>query len=183
MDLGKIIAFNLKKLRTERHLTLSQLAKISGISKAMLSDIEKGSSNPTINTIWKIANGLNVPYTKLMEGIEQEATVVRRAESVMQTGESEAYRVYCYFRSTPVRNLELFYVELDDHAANRSIGHSEKAQEYLYIIQGELVLQTETGDYTLGEGDSLMFDSTIDHTYINQGDTLLKFIVINYYPS
>ena len=82
-----------------------------------------------------------------------------------------------------MRNFELFYVELDDHAANRSIGHSEQAQEYLYIIQGELVLQTETGDYTLGEGDSLMFDSTIDHTYINQGDTLLKFIVINYYPS
>ncbi|MFQ9703991.1 MAG: helix-turn-helix domain-containing protein [Enterocloster clostridioformis] len=33
----------------------------------MLSDIEKGNSNPTINTLWKIANGLNVPYTRLME--------------------------------------------------------------------------------------------------------------------
>lgn len=67
MDLGKIIAFNLNKLRTERSLTLGQLAKLSGISKAILSDIEKGGSNPTINTIWKIANGLNVPYTRLME--------------------------------------------------------------------------------------------------------------------
>ena len=45
---------------------------MSKISKAMLSDIEKGNSNPTINTIWKIANGLNVPYTKLMEGIERK---------------------------------------------------------------------------------------------------------------
>ena len=79
MELGKIIALNLKELRTERNLTLGQLSKLSGISKAMLSDIEKGGSNPTINTIWKIANGLNVPYTKLMEGIEKEATVIRRA--------------------------------------------------------------------------------------------------------
>ena len=47
MDLGKIIAVNLRRLRTERNLTLGQLSKISGISKAMLSDIEKGSSNPT----------------------------------------------------------------------------------------------------------------------------------------
>ena len=61
MDLGKIIAFNLKELRTERNLTLGQLSKITGLSKAMLADMEKGGSNPTINTIWKIAKGLNVP--------------------------------------------------------------------------------------------------------------------------
>lgn len=46
MDLGKIIAFNLNKLRTERSLTLGQLAKLSGISKAILSDIEKGGQQP-----------------------------------------------------------------------------------------------------------------------------------------
>ena len=51
MELGKIIAVNLKELRRERNLTLGQLSKMSGISKAMLSDIEKGDSNPTINTI------------------------------------------------------------------------------------------------------------------------------------
>ena len=183
MELGKIIAINLKELRTERNLTLGQLSKISGISKAMLSDIEKGSSNPTINTIWKIANGLNVPYTRLMDGIEKEATVVRKCDSVMQTGESEHYRVYCYFGSNPVRNFELFYVELDPKSSNESIGHSEKTQEYIYIIRGVLLLHTETGDYTLNEGDSLMFDSSIGHTYINEQDTSLSFMVINYYPN
>ena len=101
MELGKIIAVNLKELRRERNLTLGQLSKMSGISKAMLSDIEKGDSNPTINTIWKIAGGLNVPYTKLIDGIEKETTVVRRSEATMQTGETDGYRVYCYFRSTP----------------------------------------------------------------------------------
>lgn len=183
MELGKIIAINLKALRTERNLTLGQLSKISGISKAMLSDIEKGDSNPTINTIWKIANGLNVPYTKLMDGVENEATVIRKSEPVMQTGESEHYRVYCYFGSSPVRNFELFYVELDPHSSNASIGHSEKAQEYIYIMQGELSLHTDTGDYDLQPGDSLVFDSSIGHTYANSQDTLLTFLVINYYPN
>lgn len=65
----------------------------------------------------------------------------------------------------------------------KSIGHSEKAQEYIYIIHGELVLRTETSDYTLSEGDSLVFDASIGHTYINQQDTLLTFMVINYYPN
>lgn len=183
MELGKIIAMNLNKLRNERNLTLGQLSKISGISKAMLSDIEKGNSNPTINTIWKIANGLNVPYTKLMDGIEEDTTVVRKNEPVMQTGESDHYRVYCYFPSTPVRNFELFYVELDPNSSNASIGHSEKAQEYIYVMQGKLSLHTETGDYVLQVGDSMVFDSSIGHTYKNDQDTLLTFMVINYYPN
>lgn len=183
MELGKIIALNLKKLRTDRNLTLGQLSKISGISKTMLSEIEKGGGNPTINTIWKIANGLNVPYTKLMEEIEKEATVVRRSEPCVQTDETEHYRVYCYFTSTPVRNFELFYVELDAESSNASIGHSQKSQEYIYIIQGELVLETETGEYTLGEGDSVVFDSSIGHTYINRQKRLLSFMVVNFYPN
>lgn len=183
MDLGKVIAVNLKDLRTERNLTLGQLSKLSGISKAMLSDIEKGNSNPTINTIWKIANGLNVPYTRLMENVEKEATVIRKEEPVVQTGETEHYRIHCYFTNTPIRNFEFFYVELDSNSSNATIGHSEKAQEYIYIIKGELVLQTEAGDHRLNEGDALVFDSSIGHTYRNEKDTLLAFIVINYYPN
>lgn len=183
MELGKVIAINLRNLRTERNLTLGQLSKISGISKAMLSDIEKGGSNPTINTIWKIANGLNVPYTRLMDGIEKEATVIRRSETTAQKGEAEHYRVYCYFKSTPVQNFELFYVELDAQSSNASIGHSKKAQEYVYVIRGALILHTETGDYTLEEGDSLVFDSSIGHTYINQKNIMAAFMVINYYPN
>lgn len=101
----------------------------------------------------------------------------------MQAGETEHYRVYCYFRSTPVRNFELFYVELDAQSSNASIGHSEKAQEYLYTIQGNLTLHTEMGNYELGEGDSLVFDSSIGHTYENKQDTCLTFLVINYYPN
>lgn len=183
MELGQIIACNLRELRTRRNLTLGQLSRLSGISKAMLSEMEKGGSNPTINTIWKLANGLNVPYTKLMEGVEPEATVVRRDEPVMQTGETGAYRVYCHFPSTQARNFELFYVELDPGFSNTSTGHSEKAQEYVYIIRGELVLRTQTGEYALCQGDSVGFDSSRDHTYVNRGDTLLEFLVINYYPN
>lgn len=182
MELGKIIAFNLKELRTERNLTLGQLAKISGISKAMLSEIEKGNSNPTINTIWKIADGLNVPYTRLMEGIEKETTIVRKADAVMQTSENHHYRVYCYFKNSPLRNFELFYVELDAHSSNVSIGHPAKSQEYIYVMQGKLELATEIDHYLLNQGDSLMFDSSIQHKYTNPDDTLLTFMVINYYP-
>lgn len=183
MDLGRIIAINLRQLRAERNLTLGQLSKISGVSKTMLSDIEKGNSNPTINTIWKIASGLNIPYTRLMEEIEKETALIKRESLSIQMDDSNHYRIYCYFKNTPLRNFEFFYVELDAHSSNETTGHSEKSQEYIYVIQGTLILQTELEKYSLQAGDALMFDSSVKHSYINQQDTTVSFVVINFYPN
>jgi transcriptional regulator with XRE-family HTH domain len=58
MEVNTVIAENLKRLRTTRHLSLGKLAELSGVSKVILSQIEKGDSNPTINTLWKIAGYL-----------------------------------------------------------------------------------------------------------------------------
>ena len=181
MELSKIIGYNLNILRTERNLSLGQLSEVAGISKAMLSDIEKGNGNPTINTIWKIANGLKVSYTRLIDGIDDKAIVIRKEAIPVQTGDSTAYRVQCYYPTTPTRNFELFYAELDANSSNNSIGHSEKAQEYVYVTKGELTLITENQEYTLNEGDSITFDASITHTYMNKQDIQNSFIVINFY--
>lgn len=183
MNIGNVIAVNLKNLRYERNLTLGQLSKISGISKAMLSDIEKGESNPTINTIWKIANGLNVPYTRLLEEPEKESMLIKKTDISVQSDVDAHYRIYCYFKNNPGRNFEFFYVELDPHSSNATVGHSAKTEEYIYVISGELILHTETEEYLLQEGDAIVFDSSVRHTYINERDSLLSFAVINFYPN
>jgi transcriptional regulator with XRE-family HTH domain len=182
-DLGRIIAMNLKQLRTERSLTLGQLAKESGVSKAILSDMEKGESNPTINTIIKVSKGLNVPYSRLMEGVEPESTLVRQQETVMQANENHHYRIFCYFTTSPKRNFELFRVELDPNSSNVSIAHPPKSQEYLYVLEGELTLETETASYTLHPGDSLGFASSVPHTYHNRQTEQAVFLCINYHPN
>lgn len=163
-------------------MTLGQLSKISGISKAMLSDIEKGSSNPTISTIWKIATGLNVPYTKLIDGTKKETEIIRKTETEVQLGETSHYRIYCYFKTTSVRNFELFSVELDANTSNYSTGHSNNVQEYIYIVKGTLKLSTASGDYVLNEGDAVVFDASVDHAYINEKDTPLLYMIVIYYP-
>lgn len=183
MNIGNIIAVNLKNLRKERNLTLGQLSKISGISKAMLSDMEKGESNPTINTLWKIANGLNVPYTQLLEEGEKAPAVIKKSDLELQEDCNKHYRIYCYFKNTPARNFEFFYVELDAESSSASVGHCAKAEEYIYVLSGELTLQTRSREYKLKEGDALAFDSSAEHTYINNRDTVLTFVVINYYPN
>ena len=62
MEISAIIAINLKRIREERKLSMGQLAEMAGVSKVVLSQLEKGTANPTINTIWKITGALGLPY-------------------------------------------------------------------------------------------------------------------------
>ncbi|MDZ5034857.1 helix-turn-helix transcriptional regulator, partial [Clostridium perfringens] len=87
MNINFIIAENLKALRTERNLSLGQLAELSDVSKVMISQIEKGDTNPTINTLWKIANGLKVPYTSLLEQKENDTCIISKKDIEAQLTE------------------------------------------------------------------------------------------------
>jgi len=183
MDITEVVGHNLKRLRTERNLSLGQLAELSDVSKVMLSQIEKGETNPTINTIWKIANGLKVPYTALLEQPKREAAVVKKSEIDMQSDENGHYRVYCYYENTPVRNFELFQIELDAGHSYTSTGHSEKLQEYILVLEGELTLTVDGKTHVLQPDEAISFAASGHHTYTASGDKTLKAVVINFYPA
>lgn len=68
-DLTAIIANNLAEIRHQRKLSLDKLSELSGVSKALLGQIERSESNPTVNTLWKIASGLQIPFNRLIAGI------------------------------------------------------------------------------------------------------------------
>ncbi len=182
MNINLIIAGNLKRLRNERNLSLSQLARLSDISKAMISQIEKGNANPTINTIWKIAGGLNVPYTSLLERRQQSAFIIKKSDIVSQTANDEQYRLYCYYSSTPHRNFEFFQMELDEGCRYSSIGHPEKAEKYIMILKGRLTLEVNDKIFILNVNDSITFSAATEHVYFNSGKGILKACIINFYP-
>ncbi|MGC5328390.1 helix-turn-helix domain-containing protein [Brevibacillus sp. SYSU BS000544] len=181
MNLNDVISSNLKKLRNERNLSLGQLSELSGVSKVMLSQIEKGESNPTINTIWKIASGLKVPYTKLIDEAIDQAVVIRKPDTKVQFENNDSFRSYCYYTSNPNRDFEFFTVEMEPNSSRESDGHLPKTQEYLLVIKGELTLKINTQEYVLKEGDSITFDCSFPHSYVNNQDTLLEFIDMIYY--
>ena len=65
-EVNELIGINLKKMREERGYSIGKLSEIVEVSKSMLSQIEKGETNPSVGTIWKIANGLRVSFTSLL---------------------------------------------------------------------------------------------------------------------
>ena len=183
MEVHQIVAENLKRLRTERNFSLGQLSAICEVSKVMLSQIEKGETNPTINTIWKIANGLKVPYTALLEQQLNDTSIVKKSEIAVQTDEDQYYRIYCFYPNTPHRNFELFQIELDAGHSYTSVGHSEKSQEYILVLEGELSLTVHNQTYVLHSNDAINFVASAKHIYDSSGDNPLKAVIINFYPA
>lgn len=183
MEIGMIIAENLGKLRKERNLSLGQLAALCDVSKVMLSQIEKGEANPTINTLWKIANGLRVPYTELMRQSEHKVQVLHKAELTPGLNEQKDYRVYCYYESSPFRNFELFQMELEAGHRYTSIGHSERSEEYIMVQSGTLQLDVLNTSYVLSVDDAISFHAAAQHTYTALYDQPVQAVIINYYPS
>ena len=78
--MNRVIPENLKNLRAERKLSLGEAAELTGVSKSMLGQIERGESSPTIATLWKIATGLGVSFTALLESPDQEIEIVKETD-------------------------------------------------------------------------------------------------------
>ena len=81
MDISKTTARNIKRIRENKKMTLDAAAAATGVSRSMLSQIERGDANPTITVLWKIANGFKVSFAALTETSLEDAAVIP-AESV-----------------------------------------------------------------------------------------------------
>lgn len=182
MEIGQAIAQNLKRLRSERNLSLGQLAEASGVSKMMLSQVERGDANPTINTLWKIAAGLHVPYSALMDAPAPDVTVVRAADVEPHADHGGAYRLGCLFPSTPARDFELFVDELDAGAAHETGGHVAPSNEYLVVISGRLEMTVGEEAFELEPGDAICFDALQPHAYRTLGNETCRMVCVNHYP-
>jgi transcriptional regulator with XRE-family HTH domain len=179
MEIGEIIAVNLKRIREERHLSLAQLAEQAGVSKVILSQIEKGDSNPTINTIWKITGALQLPYTSLLEPPEAKAVHVKKTD--ISDLEEDGYHIFSYYPKNQDRNFEMYQIEMDDGCIHESIGHSSNSSEYVMVLEGQMILDVNGSEYRLEADDALFFDASYPHVYKSVSKQRVKAVLIIYY--
>ena len=100
-----MVAENAKRLREEKRLTLDEAARLTGVSRSMLAQIEKGDVNPTISMVWKIANGYRVSFTSLVEPARQRPVLLRAADAPALEADGGRYRNYPVFPFDEERGL------------------------------------------------------------------------------
>jgi len=181
MEISEIIGENLRRLRLERNLSLGQLSAQSGVSKVMLSQIEKGASNPSVNTVWKIADALRLPYTALLEREVGGGTVVSAGDVPAQTLDGGSGTLRCYYHHTQERSFELFQMTMEPGGSHVSQGHGERTDEYALVVAGTAGITLDDGDHILRAGDAVSFHSNRTHAYRNEGGDTLRLIILNAY--
>ncbi|HOO63004.1 MAG TPA: XRE family transcriptional regulator [Synergistaceae bacterium] len=166
------LAENLRILREERNLSLQSLAELTGVSKSMLRQIETGKSNPTIETLWKIANGLRISFTSLLRNRVPRALLRNfRDEEPLMDG-ARGYRAYPVVPFDPERGFELYYVEMDPGCLMKSEPHNGVVEEHVLVLRGNFSIRVEDREYRVCREQCLSFVANVPHSYENTGETL-----------
>jgi transcriptional regulator with XRE-family HTH domain len=182
-DLAPVVGANLRRLRGERGLSLEALGKRSGVSRAMLGQIELGQSAPTINVLWKIAKALDLPFSALLSAHAPTAgtRVLKARQTKRLTSHDGTFSSRALFPYDEPRRVEFYELELKKGGAEEAQAHAAGTRENLTVTRGDVVIVVDGVEHALSAGDSILFDADVPHAYRNTGavDALL-YLVMTY---
>jgi len=181
-DLAPVVGANLRRLRTRRGLSLERLAQISGVSRAMLGQIELGQSAPTINVLWKIARALEVTFSALISARTQSgALVLRSSESKILTSKDRSFSSRALFPFDEPRRVEFYELRLTGGAVEDADAHPPGTTENLVVTAGSIEIDVAGDTHKLDAGDSILFEADTPHAYRNPGKSeAVMYLVMTY---
>lgn len=180
--LNTVISENLKKIREQKKLSLDQLAKLSGVSKSMLGQIERCEVNPTVSTLWKISNGLKISFSQFIHYQEANVELVERSQLTPLLEDDGKVRIYSIFPFHSARHFEIYTVELDENGYLSTEPHLQGTQEFLTVYRGQLSVELQGKTFIVTEGNSIRFHADKPHSYQNLESTLCALQMVIYYP-
>ncbi len=175
------IGNNIRKIRRERGLSLEQMAELTGVSKAMIGQIERGDSNPTVAILWKIANGIKVSFSSLVEKPANQVSIIHYKNVQPVQEDSGKYIVYPIFPFDPLKKWESYRVEMKPGCSYRNEGHPKGVEEYITVLSGKVALRINEEIYELQEGSSIRFAADSGHEYLNLSNEIAVCSMVIYY--
>jgi transcriptional regulator with XRE-family HTH domain len=160
--LQQVLAANLRRLRIARHLSLSQLAHATAMSKATLSVIENGRANPTVETLAALADALRVSVGELLEELPLgEIRIVRAAQA---TARSEGRPSERFLEAlAPGRNLDVIELSLPAGEVHELDPKPHGTRAHVYVLEGKLIAGPVERITELGRGDYTSFPADVPH--------------------
>lgn len=178
--LNILVSENIKRIRQEKNLSLGDLAKLSDVSKSMLAQIERGEGNPTLSTLWKIANGMQVSFNTLISQPKLPYKVTKLAEIEPILDMNGGLKNYSLF-SDIENNFSVYQIEVSKEISWISEAHLHGTAEFVIVIQGTLEIKLEEKTFILKKGENLWFKADVPHSYCNldEGTTIFHNILYN----
>jgi transcriptional regulator with XRE-family HTH domain len=168
----------LRQLREERGISIRELSRRSGLSANALSMIERGLTSPSVSTLYRLTDALNVPITAIF-GLEQEQqpivyrSVSERTHVPFPLGVWEGLGGESF-----TGRMQPFMLTLESGAESGPEKIVHTGSEFVICLRGQLVYEVEGQTYTLEAGDSLLFAARLTHRWRNPGRTVANAIVV-----
>lgn len=171
------LAASLRDARRARGLSLDAVAKLSGVSRSMVSQIERGESSPTVATLWNLTQALQVDFAGLLEGRERpgiEVTPASAAPVIARSG----VRIRILSPAETVNEHEVYDLVFEPGARLESDPHSPGCREHLTVLEGRVAVTSGEDQADLGPGDVARYPADRPHVIAATGGAARALLIV-----
>ena len=185
------IGKKIRQLREEREISREEVAAAADIDQTKLEHIEEGRSTPSMSTLIRIARRLGVRPGTILDGTENSNPVVTANGGGVALGQDNnlgAGRANMAFISLAQnkkdRNMEPYVITVSYADKDKAHASSHEGEEFIYVLEGEVVVHYGNQTYSLGKGDSIYYDSVVRHIVSSAAPgTTAKVLAVTYTPN
>ncbi|MGF1471755.1 MAG: helix-turn-helix domain-containing protein [Rubrobacteraceae bacterium] len=177
-SIGARISLNLRRVRHERHVSLGELSRTSGVSKGTLTALESGTGNPTVDTLGALAEALGVSVEDLISPEAPQAQVLRSEAGAWVEGSAVGLRLVDRLLARGM--VDVYEAAFTAGVRRESDGHAPGVLEHLLVTSGRLLAGPTTNVVELNVGDRITFAGDVPHVYEAVGGDARAVLLISY---
>ena len=164
-DIVALVSMSLRRERARVGLSLTELARRAGIAKSTLSQLESGTGNPSLETLWALATALGVPLGRLIDPPKSDIRVIRAGEGVIMHAEHDPYEAAMLASCPPGARRDIYRVSAEPGEGHLARPHTAGTVEHLILGTGRVLAGPEGEAVELGPGDYLRYPCDVPHVF------------------
>lgn len=164
-DLRTRIARTLRREREAAALSVSELARRAGVSKATVSQLESGQVGPSVETLWALGVGLGVPFAVLVDQQTNAPTLIRADDRAGVPSSAAAYSATLLSASPPGARRDIYLIQAEPGDARRSDPHHPGTIEHVVLSAGQAHVGPSDAPVLLNPGDYLTYPGDAPHVF------------------
>lgn len=176
----EVMATELREHRRQRDLSLEELAALSGVSRSMISKVERAEAVPSTAVLSRLAEALGITFSRLMApAVEREIVIIPAARQPVLRDEVSGFTRRCLSPMLPGRGIDWVLNTLPPGGTTGEFtAHRRGVAEYIFVLKGRLRAKIGATDVLLSEGDSLFFEADAAHAFTNVGRGSCEYFLV-----
>lgn len=165
MELRERLAHSLRREREGASLSVSELARRAGVSKATISQLESGSGNPSVETLWAIGDALGIPFATLVDERVNAPRLIRVGDHAGVPSAASPYLATLLSAAAPGGRRDIYLIQAEPGEPRRSLPHHIGTTEHVVLVSGEALIGPAESPELMHPGDYISYAGDAPHVF------------------